>query len=201
MRLIDRMPRFDGPSRRFFVFDYDETIAKVPVDWAASRPGCRDHLAAICPGIEMPQGIRMDEMEAIALEANPSRKTEIFDFRARLEAAATGSHAPYPDVISLIKDLADDADAKLFILSNNLRQTILEGLRALEIEHLFVAILGVDDVGAPKPSVQGKQILVDQFGVIPDYTVFVGDSPATDGVFASKANFKFVNIKEIATYE
>ena len=201
MGLINHILGTDDSRARFFVFDYDETIARIPIDWQSARSGCRDYLKGIYPDTVFPDGIRMDEMEAMALESYPSDRVQILGYRNRIENEATGNHFPYPAVVDLIKDLAALPDARIFILSNNLNQTLRAGLRQIGIEHLFTAILGVDDIGFPKPFIHGKTTLVEQFGVIPDSTVFVGDSPLTDGLFASRASFRFVNIKEIATYE
>jgi HAD superfamily hydrolase (TIGR01549 family) len=186
---------------RDFVFDYDETIAKIPINWQEARVGCREHLISLYTATDFPEGMRMDEMEAMTLERHPEDRSRIFAYRHEIEGAVTGGHLPDSLVVDLVKDLAALPKVRLFILSNNLHQTILNGLHQMGIADLFTAILGVDDIGSPKPSIKGKIVLEEQYGVIPEATLFIGDSPHTDGIFASRANFRFVNIKELVTHD
>ena len=183
------------------LFDYDRTIAEVPINWEASRGPFREFLGQHFPGLALLGGLRIDEMEAAALEQFPRQADVIFDFRRKLEGDVQGGHISDPDVVDLIKSLRAPSDARrLFVVSNNLHVTIKDGLTALGILDCFEAILAVDDVGAPKPSPQAATVLRGRHGVDLASCILIGDSPSTDGEFCRRAGIPYFNVKTLTMH-
>ena len=84
----------------------------------------------------------------------------------------------------------------MFIVSNNLNRTVEVGLKQLALRDAFEAILGVDDVGMPKPAVCAFEMLEEQHGLVAENCVFVGDNERTDGGFCKALGIPFINIKK-----
>jgi FMN phosphatase YigB (HAD superfamily) len=176
------------------IFDYDRTIATIPIDWA----GVRQELVCWLQDshkIDAPHFARADELEAWAIHEAGLNPVEVFAPRRRAESAVSGQHEPNPEVVSLIHGLRTAVPCPpLFIISNNLRETVLSGLRSLGLEDAFARVLGVDDSLDPKPGVGAFEILAQRVELVPEDTVFFGDSDATDGLFCSRLGIKFINV-------
>lgn len=196
--LNDEFNRVVG-SRRFVLFDYDSTIAKVPVDWPQARVAYRAYLADCFPELEIPEVARVDEMEALALRHAPDTKDQVFRFRFDLESALDGGHEALPEVSECIQQLARKGNSRLFIISNNLHSTVVSGLKQLGLSDAFEAILGVDDVGLPKPETRAFAMLQETYNVSAKDCIFIGDNDRTDGGFCRALEIPFINITENKT--
>ena len=179
------------------IFDYDRTIATIPIDWAVVRKelvNCFQDSHKIAA----PQLTRADELEAWAIHEAGLNPVEVFAPRRRAESAVSGHHEPNPDVVRLINELRTSVPCPpLFIISNNLKETVLSGLRSLGLENAFAMVLGVDDSLDPKPGVGAFEILANHHDLASATTVFFGDSDATDGLFCSRLGIKFINISPL----
>jgi HAD superfamily hydrolase (TIGR01509 family) len=178
------------------LFDYDSTIAKVPVDWPQARVAYRVYLADLFPGLVIAETARVDEMEALALRHAPDAKARVFAFRDELESALDGGHEPLPEICECIQQLAQQSDHRLFIVSNNLHRTVEMGLKQLGLSDAFEAILGVDDVGEPKPGTRAFTLLQEAYRLSPEACIFIGDNDRTDGGFCRALGIPFINIEE-----
>jgi HAD superfamily hydrolase (TIGR01549 family) len=179
------------------LFDYDSTIAKVPVDWPQARVAYRVYLEDLFPELAIPETARVDEMEALALRHAPDAKDRVFGFRDELESALDGGHEPLPEICEFIQDLAQQENFRLFIISNNLHSTVVSGLKQLGLSDAFEAILGVDDVGLPKPETRAFAMLQETYNVSVEYCIFIGDNDRTDGGFCRALGIPFINIKNL----
>ena len=173
------------------VFDYDSTIAKIPISWVEAREKFRLFLAENFPELILPVDSRVDEMEALAINHYSKDREKIFSFRQKLEKPYVGKHEPVFDTISFIKK---KLDYRLFVLSNNLHSSVVSGLKQFEILNEFEAIVAVDDVCLPKPHTAALKILSKKEPNFIKQAVFIGDSDRTDGAFSKKIGIPFINV-------
>ena len=181
---------------KYLLFDYDSTIARVPLDWPQARDDFRTYLSREFPSLMIPEIARVDEMEAIALKCSPKAKSKVFSFRFDLESKLDGSHEPIAETCQLIEELSENASMRLFVVSNNLHRTVDVGLQQLGLRQYFMRILGVDDVGVPKPATRAFEILREEAGCLEKDCGFIGDNTRTDGGFCRALNIDFYNITE-----
>jgi phosphoglycolate phosphatase-like HAD superfamily hydrolase len=130
-----------------YIFDYDSTIARVPIDWPAARPKFRDYLNSLVPEVELADGMRVDEMEAAVLQQTNLEPSLVSQHREELESSLRGAHEPIQEVVDLIRTLRVQSGIRLFIVSNNLKATVHDGLVQLDLIECFTHIYGVDTVG------------------------------------------------------
>lgn len=183
-------------DKQVVIFDYDSTIAKVPVDWQKGRVHYRSYLEKIFSGLVLPEDARVDEMEALALQHYPDEKNRVFQYRMELESALDGGHIALQETCQLIGLLQRLHHHRLFIISNNLRRTVVSGLQQLGLSDAFEAILGVDDVGLPKPETRGFSMLQASHDLKAEDCIFIGDNDRTDGGFCRALGIPFVNIRQ-----
>ena len=183
---------------KHLIFDYDNTIAKVPIDWKVARANFRKFLTEKFQGIELEKDIRVDEMESIALSMYPNQKDEIFSFRHFLEKSLDGRHEPINEVISFLRK----CEQKPFhIISNNLKSTVCSGLGQFKIRQLFDVIIGVDEAGFPKPSTIAWDIMLKFRKINHKSCLFIGDSNATDEKFAQSVGIPFINVTNLKMFK
>lgn len=179
------------------IFDYDSTIARVPIDWVKARSSCHQYLESLLPGIDLPEGLRVDEMEARALAHAPEEAKPIFQYRHNLESAVDGSHEPVQKIVALINFLVSTGEYNLYIVSNNLHKTVESGLAQLNLSGAFDIILCIDDVGIPKPDTKAFYLLAKTTGLDAKDSIFIGDSDQTDGVFCSNLGMTYLQVNRL----
>ena len=64
----------------------------------------------------------------------------------------------------------------LAVVSSRRRQPLAQGLRAAGLRRYFDTVIGLEDVGAPKPDPEGLLVAARRLGVLPSRAVYVGDS-------------------------
>ena len=188
--LLDAVDSFHR-SRTIIIFDYDSTVARIPVDWIRARDECRAYLNKHFTGVAIKPGMRVDEMENLALLAYPGSHESIFAYRTKIESEVSGKHQPINETVSFIER---ESTRTLYILSNNLRSTVLDGLNQFNIAGSFEEVAGVDDTLSPKPSISALNFFLRVDPNIVSKAIFVGDSDRTDGEFCARAGIPFINI-------
>ena len=173
------------------VFDYDSTIARIPISWVEAREKFRLFLAKNFPDLILPVDSRVDEMEALALYNHPKEREKIFSFREKLESLHLGKHEPVNETISFIKRTKN---CRLYILSNNLHSSVVSGLKQFDILSKFNAIIAIDEVYFPKPNTAALKIFLEKEPNFIKESVFIGDSDNTDGAFCNRVGIPFINI-------
>ena len=173
------------------VFDYDSTIAKIPISWVEAREKFRLFLAKNFPELILPVDSRVDEMEALAINHYPKNRERIFSFRQKLEKPYLGKHEPVNETISFIKRTTN---CRLYVLSNNLHSSVVSGLKQFEILSKFNAIIAIDDVYFPKPNTAALKIFSEKEPNFIKESVFIGDSDRTDGAFSKRIGIPFINV-------
>jgi HAD superfamily hydrolase (TIGR01549 family) len=186
----------------FCVFDYDCTIADVPVDWKIWRPRVRVYLSELCGDDLFDDCVfRVDEMEFRAVNwlQNTGRTEEtpkVFALRREAEVAASNQHIAHADVIKLVQELSF-RQVRLFICSNNLRETVAIGLKQLGLDTVFEDVVGIDDALIPKPSPVGLKLLMKRHKLSEGKGCVVGDSEATDGEAARLAGLPYFDVRQL----
>ena len=107
---------------------------------------------------------------------NETKWEEMMDaFRLWYLKAHAKMAKPFEGITELLHYLKE-SQYTLSIVSNNSRETILFGLKQLEIETYFAEVITCDDVVVKKPSPEGLNLLIKRLNVTPDTCIFIGDS-------------------------
>lgn len=170
------------------IFDYDNTICRIPINWKLERTKFRQ-FSLNKFGFSFGDYFTVEEMEKVLLKNFPNKANTIYLFRRHLEAKYTNSHILNKDILSEISN-----DNNNFIVSNNLTCTVEHGLKFYKIHHFFKEVIGVDFSFSPKPNVNTWHYLKNKYSLIESKTIMYGDNPLTDGLFAKKANIVYRNI-------
>lgn len=113
--------------------------------------------------------------------------------------------ALFPETASVLAELKK-AGKKLGIISTKYRYRIRELLDKEELTHLFDIIVGGEDVKAHKPSPEGLLFAMEHIGVLPEDTLYIGDSVVdAEAALAARVDFAGVThgvttAEELAAY-
>lgn len=100
---------------------------------------------------------------------------------------------PNPDVIPTLIALRDEG-CKLGIVSNGRSVKQWEKLIRLGLHHFFDAVIISEDVGSEKPQSKIFRVALEELGVKPEETIYVGDDSETDVLGANKAGLISIRV-------
>ena len=83
-------------------------------------------------------------------------------------------------ILPQVKETLDTLDRRGYLMaiaSNKPSYFARDILKALEFDHLFVEVLGPNDVQRPKPDPEMLEIIIMRIGLSPEEVVYVGDMP------------------------
>jgi phosphoglycolate phosphatase len=195
-----------APCKRLIVFDYDGTLADLPVDWVAVRTdlsrrardfGFMSTFQPLWPQMTLlreargPQAVAalfavLAEHELLGVVEQQPR-AEIVAF-ARLLAQADGGSSAVSSVFRL-----PPSACVLAVFSANLHASVAAGLDALGLGSRISWIVGADDVTQWKPAPEGLLRAMRLAGCTAADTLFIGDS-AGDAAAAHAAGVDFVRV-------
>ena len=174
------------------IFDYDGTIARIPIDWKVIRSEFSSYSKKAFE-LTFNKSLRVDEMEHTLLSETSINPHKIFQFRKEVECEYRGKHVNNKKLIEYIQN----NDNYFFIVSNNLQDTIISNISELGIIHKFKKIIGCDTYYSIKPCTLSWHKLVNEFNLKTSDTLVVGDSPQTDGLYAKKIGLPYFQIPAI----
>ena len=171
------------------IFDYDGTISRIPIDWIKIRSEFIS-FAFNTFDFSFEKSQRLDEMEKALLSEFPKNTKRIFEFRSKVETVYNDKHINNEKLIDFIRKTS----VNCFIVSNNLQSTVSRNITVLGLMHKFKKIIGCDSYYSIKPSTLSWQKLVSEFDLKTSDTLVVGDSPQTDGVYATNIGLPYFQI-------
>ena len=173
--------------KKYLIFDFDETIAKLEMDWSDWHGG----MANIYRQFDQKQveDYSSDEHRRYNNYAKKfGQKLVVLTkfFNAEYEARMTRELSPYPELVEFIKDATG---YQLSIYSSNSKSTVLKGLKALGIAEKFEQIVSRDEVTFIKPDPEGFALIYDLKVPKSEY-LMIGNS-FTDQGMAEAAGIDF----------
>lgn len=177
---------------KLVIFDLDETLLRLPVDWDAVRA------EVIAYGKK--ENVRFEEGAYIialssAISNTDARKKEVDSIwrKHELETMETKGPERYPKAEEFVKKLHAQG-FKLAIASNNNHATIEKALELAGILRFFDRIVGRDDVMDTKPAPDMLLKLAWKFKLEKKDIVFIGDSD-NDEKAGAAAGIRTIRVK------
>ena len=81
----------------------------------------------------------------------------------------------FPGIVAAIDELRRRR-MPMAVVSSRRVEALAWGLRACRLRSAFTAVVGLEDVVAPKPDPEGLLLACDELGVSPKRAVYIGDS-------------------------
>lgn len=117
-----------------------------------------------------------DFLAAVAVAAGMPDKKEVLE---KYFAYVRQNHAQHVQLFPFVREglaALKDAGYRLAIVTNKQREFAVAGLEMAELDHLFDAVVAVDDVSRGKPSAEPVQKALAVLGKQPGEAMMIGDS-------------------------
>ncbi len=159
---------------RLVVFDFDNTLVRLDVDWKAAK--------ADIVALARENGIGVDQGQNIVplsnrLSAHHGLKAEVDAIyrRHEMECAQSRSYSPLPRIIAIAKELKAKG-VKTAIASGNHTDSIKRILSEMGEAGTFDFVCGRDAAERSKPAPDQLLLLIGKAGARKEDVLFVGDS-------------------------
>lgn len=178
-----------------FIFDFDETIVTLLIDWSGWPPGVLALFLKYEPNFDPSTRFNMSAIHRFIERYGEAFRTEFVAFEQQLEINNYQGYEIVPAGFQLLQQ-AHQADKNLYLLTSNCRAVVLPVLSELGIADYFDKIITVDDVPNLKPSPAPWPLITGGKAVDKSQYLMVGDSESDSG-FAAAVGIDFVNVREL----
>jgi HAD superfamily hydrolase (TIGR01509 family) len=164
------------------VFDFDETISKLLIDWTGYYLNIETIIQTFDPTFkysEEPWNVSINR--AVRQHGNQLHQA-LLDFSAKYEQTHYTGHTPNPILVQFLQNLPSDVQVHLY--TSNMAATVAPALAELHLATTFEQQITRERVHYVKPDPEGFTLLYDQ-QVPKEAYVMIGDSHNDSG--AAKA--------------
>lgn len=176
-------------KKTHLIFDFDETIARLNIDWSNWRPNIIKIIKKYDPSFEYHGGGINNWIISYTEKYGRSIRNDFVKFQAEFEKNGLKGYAKNIDLIEYIKN---NDPQKNYLLTNNVMRTVLPILDEIGLKDRFEKIVALDTVFFLKPHPEGIMKIIDKNISLSEYVV-VGDSEK-DKQAARAARVDFVKI-------
>ena len=176
--MINKLKRYTS-NKKFLIFDFDRTLAKMEIDWTDWHPGVEKIYAQFDPNHGYQCGKNPHEYNnKLVKKYGTELVKKLIHFNTQYEATHLMGFTPYHELVNFI---TNNNSCTLYIYSSNSRQTVKRGLREMKIANKFKQIITRDDVKYIKPDPQGLY-LINGFAENKEKFLMIGDSDSDKDV-------------------
>ena len=174
-------------NKKFLIFDFDETIGTLLMDWTDVHDGIVTVIQKYEPEFTVPPDQLNDTWVNAALENRSIEKfgrplsRDLVEFHRQFEQSRYTGCQPNPAVIQFIHK-AQDFD--IFLWSNNHSMTVKRALTDMNLTTAIDRMVTCDVVVFPKPNPEGFALLRMPNTSLDDY-LMIGDSDNDKGAAAA----------------
>lgn len=173
--------------KKYLIFDFDETIAKIEMDWSGWHVGMADIYRQFDhQKVEDYSSDEHNRYNSYVEKFGQELVEKIKKFNVEYESRMTRGLSSNPELIEFIKQASE---FEMFVYSSNSKSTVERGLRELEIADKFELVVSRDEVIYIKPNPEGFGLILDPNVSKSEY-LMIGNSHA-DRIAAESAGIDF----------
>jgi HAD superfamily hydrolase (TIGR01549 family) len=191
MTLADFQQYLCKNKKREVIFDFDETISTLLVDWTKWDKAVGQVLKTYDPTFAPPDVIEAVLENTFIQRFGKKLRDDLLRTTYKHEKELASGHLVNPVALTLIEHARSVAN--LHIWTSNHVETIYPILQELRLDRAFKRIIGRGDVTFMKPHPEGFYVLFDEVNPKSAY-LLIGDSNK-DEEAAKSARIDFLNIR------
>lgn len=174
------------------IFDLDETLAKLNIDWSSYRKGIWDTVATfdkpLTEDVPFEPWMSLTLINRAVEKHGETAKKTISSFITTYETSHYHGYTPNIPLLSFIQENKDVYS--FFIWTNNSTAVIQDFLVKEHLCNMFKKMVSRDIVSYVKPDPDGFSYIRDPRVPLSQY-LFIGDNPRTDQLAAQNAGIDF----------
>jgi len=167
-----------NPPFKAYLFDLDGTlIDSVELILQSYRHTVKTHLGKVPPDERWLAGMGTPLLKQLGEFSDDPEVIEamLLTYRAYNNQHHDDMVTVFPGAVAAVRTLSSWG-VKLGVVTSKARSGAQRGLRVCGLDDLFPVLVGVDDVERPKPDPSPVLHAIEQLGVAPSETLFIGDS-------------------------
>ena len=173
------------------IFDFDETLATLHIDWGAWGRDILDFIHRYEPGFGSPHNHR--EMNALVRSHGLDYRNKLKEINRTLEQQYYSGYTTNHTAMRFLKEVADVARVHLW--TSNFDTTLVPVLGELGIDDLFTTTIYNNTVTYIKPDPEGFSYINRDKRPVSQF-IFVGDSDSDRGA-AEALGMRFLHVLDI----
>lgn len=187
----------DISQKKFLIYDFDQTIDTLHIDWSDWRSGIAKIFLKYDPNSTYdPSQSSFAFQNHFIKENGTAIVKELHKFSREYEGSHYLGHTPNQGLVDFIKKIAQEGEKKQFVWTSNNSKTVLPVIKELGLEGFFEKVVARDTVNFMKPSHEGfmEHIFIKDTDLA-DY-VLVGDNNHSDGEAAKTAGIDYIHVND-----
>ncbi len=194
MKIADFQEYLRKNKKRKVIFDFDETISTLLIDWTKWDKAVGQVLQKYDPAFIPPDVIEAVQQNTFMQRFGKKLRDDLLHTTYKYEKELVSGHRVNPVALALIEKARSVAN--LYIWTSNHAGTIHPILQELHLDNAFKRIIARDDVTFIKPHPEGFYVLFDEVSPKSTY-LLIGDSKK-DEEAAKSARIDFLNISSFS---
>lgn len=178
------------------IFDFDETLATIIIDWSPWYEKVANIFRKYQPDFQDDDGITMQMVSQFITRYGQPLREAYLAFARDFERKTYQGYQKNQAALDLLQTLHQQ-NKNLYLLTSNTKATILPILSELDISSYFNKIITLDDVTNIKPSAVPFELIYSKDKSKNQY-LMIGDSSSDRG-FAENADIAFLDVDDIET--
>lgn len=178
------------------IFDFDDTLAKLLIDWPKWHPMITQLIQRFEPDFVFTDKSQTGHFAIHQYINRYGQKfyDEFLSSAINFEVSNYSGYGLIPHSLNLLKQL-HQAGKKLYLLTSNCREVVAPVLEDLEITDFFKRVITVNDVSNLKPTAAPFELIKEDSVPLNKY-LMVGDSESDSG-FAENIGIAYLDVRDI----
>lgn len=181
-------------QKKYLIFDLDETLAKLNIDWSTIRREIFDLVATfdepLSKSVPFVSNAGIELSNKAAQKHGKDTAKKIRTFIENYEIAHYFDYTPNTELIDFVR--RNKQTYTYYMWTSNGKRTIQDFLRKESLSPFFSRIVTQNDVSLIKPEAEGFSLLYSQGEPLSSY-LMIGDSPSDENA-AKNAGIEFFKI-------
>lgn len=176
------------------IFDFDETLATLIVDWQFWHQGIVPIIKKYEPDFDENTNLHMYAIHQFINKYGKDFRDDYVNFEISLEQKNYKTYKLIDKSFKLLQEL-HGKNKNLYLLTSNCREVVLPILKELKIEDYFVKTIMANDVENFKPSPAPFKLIGNENSDKSQY-LMIGDS-VSDREFAQNVEIDYLDVKDL----
>jgi HAD superfamily hydrolase (TIGR01549 family) len=186
----------DFKQYKHVIFDFDETLATLIVDWKFWHTDIVPIIKKYEPDFDeaLAASLDMSSVHQFIDKYGQSFRRDYVDFEISIEQKHYHGYKIIDQSLALLKKFHQQ-NKTIYLLTSNSREIVLPILQEMRIADYFARIITVNDVENVKPSPAPFKLIKDEKIALDQY-LMVGDS-VNDSGFAKNVGIAYLDVKDL----
>ncbi len=176
------------------IFDFDQTLATIIMDWSSWYPGVMSIIKRFEPNFDENTDFHMYAIHQFINKYGKAFRDDYIQFELKMEKENYQGYQLIETTFNLLQTFYQQGK-NLYLLTSNSREVVSPILKELQIADHFDKIITLDDVENVKPSPAPFKLIASD-KIDKSQYLMIGDS-ISDREFAQNVEIGYLDVKDL----